>query len=409
MTDEPVAVGEVRWLRLFPWLRLFGGVGLAIDAPKLILAALGLVLLSGGWRGLDRVFSGSVGVVAFDPLAQPEGALARGRGGVAQALAAAPWRVAEPPLVLLAPFRHVFAAEADRWTFLHAAAAALWGVLVWGIVGGAIARIAVLQATGHEPVGMFPALRFAVRHWEGLIGAPLGPFVAVAICAALCALFASLYRIPASFGPIAAGALLFLPLLAGLVMAVILAGLALAWPLMHASTAAEGEREDFFDALSRSYSYVNQRSGRYVAYAAVAWLMGVLGLVVVDLFAWLVVHLAHWGLSFGAPGGRHGSLWADTVTATDAEPTAAALHGLWLTVVGLLAHGWIYSYFWTATTLIYLLLRLDVDGVPWSVVQRAACGAGPAPAPFASVSSLPPSGAPAHPAEPDHAPTISGP
>ena len=39
-------------------------------------------------------------------------------------------------------------------------------------------------------------------------------------------------------------------------------------------------------------------------------------------------------------------------------------------MVGLIPHAWVYSYFWTATALIYLLLRHDVDGTAWNDLDR---------------------------------------
>ena len=82
-------------------------------------------------------------------------------------------------------------------------------------------------------------------------------------------------------------------------MALILAGLALGWPLMIATVAAEGE--DAPDALSRSYSYVNQRLARYAVHAAIAWAIGMAGLPAAILFARLVLGLAGWGVGLGAP------------------------------------------------------------------------------------------------------------
>lgn len=43
----------------------------------------------------------------------------------------------------------------------------------------------------------------------------------------------------------------------------------------------------------------------------------------------------------------------------------------WRGVVALLVHGWIYAYFWTAASFIYLMLRRDVDGTPWTDVKNA--------------------------------------
>ena len=38
-------------------------------------------------------------------------------------------------------------------------------------------------------------------------------------------------------------------------------------------------------------------------------------------------------------------------------------------MVNLVAHGWAYSFFWTAAALIYLWLRHDVDGTPWEEID----------------------------------------
>ena len=66
-------------------------------------------------------------------------------------------------------------------------------------------------------------------------------------------------------------------------MTLVLIPLAVGWPLMHATVAAEAE--DGFDALSRSFAYVHHRPWHYAAYVALVWALGILGLIVVDLFA----------------------------------------------------------------------------------------------------------------------------
>ena len=85
-------------------------------------------------------------------------------------------------------------------SFLHAVLAAVWGVVVWGSFGGAIARIAVVQVARTERVGMGKALRFAVRNWLPLVGTPLSPLLGVAFFTALCAAFGLLYWLPDRWG-----------------------------------------------------------------------------------------------------------------------------------------------------------------------------------------------------------------
>lgn len=338
------------FLEIRPLLR---APGIASDAKKLILAVVGLLALQAGWMILARGFGGdppSFPAFAIDPAAGFVPDLsAAGLGGAAAF-------VAEPYRVVLAPFVPLFGGGLGLSGWFQMALMALWAAAVWGIVGGAIARIAVVQASGEGRVGLGSALRFALGKAASLIGAPLTPMLAVALLAIGPALFGLLLRIPGQSGGMVATALGFVPLLFALVMALILAGLALGWPLMHATVAAEGE--DAPDALSRSYSYVNQRLARYLAHAAASLLIGGLGFLAAILFARLVLGLSDWGVSLGAPAPE---AWTDS---------ARSGRVFWGGVVGLVVRAWAYSYFWSAASIVYLILRRDVDGTAWHDVYQ---------------------------------------
>ena len=56
MPDQANRLDENTLERMLSWTRLFRGVGVAIDAKKLILAVLGLLLFEAGREGLDRLF-----------------------------------------------------------------------------------------------------------------------------------------------------------------------------------------------------------------------------------------------------------------------------------------------------------------------------------------------------------------
>ncbi|MBX6314182.1 MAG: hypothetical protein IRY99_14890, partial [Isosphaeraceae bacterium] len=314
MDAGPQDLQEIPSLRLFPWLRLFRGIGLALDLKKLILAGLGMVLLWAGWAGLNRLFPASAAIT-------PEigWGLADASTYVQNWPEAAAW-VAEPWRVPVAPFRTLFGLGVGMGAFFHAALAALWAILVWGVLGGAIARIAAVQLAKGERLGLAAALRFAIAHSGALIGAPLSPMLGIGFFAALCALFGLLYQDPGAIGPSIAGVLAVLPLLAGLVMTLILIGLAAGWPLMIATVAVEGE--DGFDALSRSYSYVYQRPLGYAAYVALAWGLGVLGLIVVAFLARSIIHLTAWALAFGAPDDVISGLFHPAPTEAAGAPAA---------------------------------------------------------------------------------------
>jgi hypothetical protein len=359
MAAGPSSLSEQDFTRLFPWFRLGRTIRVAFDGRKLLLAAFGLIVLRAGWDALDWAFAGTPRVTpeAIRPYSVSHSPTLK-----QLTFDDAPfWVAADPPRVILSPFFHIFAPAADNWSTFHAILAAVWAVLIWSLVGGAIARIAAVEFASGQRLGVGRALRFALTHKYSLIAAPLSPFLTVGFLGALCALPGLLYQSNSPSVLAAAGLLVWLPLLAAFVMALILAGLVLGWPLMIATVVIDGE--DGFDALSRSYSYVNQRLGRYAAYLVLAWILGTIGLLLVCLLAHLSVRLTIWGLALGGPDQTIIDLFENRPA--HAATLAARLHAGWVALVGLFAYAYAYSFFWSAASMIYLLLRKEVDGKPW--------------------------------------------
>jgi hypothetical protein len=339
------------------WLKLLRTPALATDGRKLVLATVGLMVLWAGWDVLDRLFPHSAEItapaIAKTTLSIPGPTLSdRALEAFRQA--------ADPVRMVAAPVLATFDLPSNNSRFAHAILATLWGMIVWGSIGGAIARIAVVESATGTRIKLIHGVRFALYKLGALLTAPLSPITGIAFLTCLCALFGLLYRIPGPVGVTAAGLLAFLPIGAGLLMTLILLGLLAGWPLMVASVAAEAN--DGFDALSRSYSYVLQRPGYYAAYVAIAWVLGALGATLASFAARLILHLTIWGVGFGGPDARVLLLYLDGPLT---RSTAGSFHYLWVSAVALLAYSWTFSYFWSAAAQIYLLLRHEVDGAPW--------------------------------------------
>ena len=154
------------------------------------------------------------------------------------------------------------------------------------------------------------------------------------------------------------------------VMAWALLGLVFGWPLMWATIGTEAT--DCFDAVVRAYQYLFQRPLHYLFYAVVAVLIGVLGWLVVANFAAGSIAVTSWAVDWGANTGRWlglpeaGSRRLDLLLSGGDE--VGLLHSLgrgliifWFGCIKVLAVGFLYSYFWTASTCIYSLLRYDAD------------------------------------------------
>jgi hypothetical protein len=233
----------------------------------------------------------------------------------------------------------------------------LWSLAVWAFFGAAICRIASVQLTTNERVSWGSVLRHACTKFLAYFFAPLIPLIGVALAALPVFVLGCIMCIGGLGVFIAALSWPFM-LIAGLIMTLLLLGLFFGWPLMWGTISTEGT--DSFDALSRSYAYVFQRPLHYLFYAVVAAVFGWLGWLLVQNFAAGIIWMTYWAASWGAtddlirkimPGGEISGMGY----------AGAWLIRLWTGCVKLLAVGYLFSYFWTASVAIYLLLRRAVD------------------------------------------------
>jgi hypothetical protein len=374
MTDPAAKPAPIAWDSYRRWF-LYGRIfRIAIQSRLLALAFVGVLLTLFGWWGLAEIFSGTDEPAVKRLLEEYKDCPWKnaGRGGdpfelmmaTLQADGAGP-NLGHPPRDALfdpwnrlsTPFRQFF--EASR-TIVGAAfllLCCIWTAVVWGLFGGAITRSVVMQLTREEAPSLSTASRFALKRWKSLASAPLFPVFAVALMAVPAVFVGLLMK-----AWLLIGAVLWpLMLLFGLIAAILLVGLSIGWPLMHAAIGAEGS--DGFDALSRSYSYVYQRPLHYLFYALSAFLLGIIGLAVVGLFSGAVEGLALWGVSWGSGAERAAEAAAASIGAATQESWGAKLFWFWHGVVQLIVLAFAFAFFWTASSAIYLLLRHDVDGI----------------------------------------------
>ncbi|MBX9677398.1 MAG: hypothetical protein K2X38_01455 [Gemmataceae bacterium] len=306
----------------------------------------------------------------------------------------------EPLAKLLSPVITFFSPQASGFrnrTYLILVT--LWALAVWGFFGGAISRIAVVQAARNEKAPLTEALAFVRQRFISYFSAPVMPLVLVLVVILLLAIFGTVVGwIPWVGEILFAGLLWPLVIIAGLVMAVVLVGL-IGWPLMNPTISAEGS--DSFDALSRSYSYVFQKPWHYLWYSVVSLLYGAALVFFVGFMGSLIVYLGSLGFS-QAPGlvseeaknDRSPAYlfqyaptsfgWRDLLLHENPHATLQGdghyhlsedyiknmsipnyiggfLVSAWIWLVFMLVLGFGYSYFWTASSIIYLLMRNRVD------------------------------------------------
>jgi hypothetical protein len=305
-------------------------------------------------------------------------------------------------------------------------------LIVWAVFGGAIARIAAVHVARDEKISIRQALAFSSSKFLSFVSAPIIPLIIVLVVGLVVAIGGLIGNIP-FLGPIVVGALFFLALAAGFVMTLVLLGLAGGFNLMYPTIAVEGS--DSFDAISRSFSYLYARPWRLAFYTAVAVLYGALTYTFVRFFVYLLLYLTHTfvGLLFFRSADSTAPLWAtmwpnpvvnqrlvydvDFLTLSFAQDVGAGLLSFWVYItIGMLG-AFAISFYFSANTIIYYLMRNEVDATELDDVyveqsedefpEGGAPGVSSATSP-APVGAAPVAGAdvPGSPAAPEAAPDV---
>ncbi|MBL7152972.1 MAG: hypothetical protein ISS79_04600 [Phycisphaerae bacterium] len=244
---------------------------------------------------------------------------------------------------------------------------------VLSVVGGAICRMAALQFARGEKTGLMEALRFSSSRFTSFFFAPLLPVAFMAVIGGLIFLVGLAGRIP-YVGGLFVGILMLLVLAGGALIAVGLIGGVAGFNLMFPAVAYDGS--DAFDAISRSFSYVFSRPWRMGFYTLTAAVHGAVCYVCVRLFAFLLLSVAHvvlfCAVGTGDSGNKLAAIWAkpefmnllgssSTAPASLIEDVAGFIIYLFLWVVAGLVVSVVISYYFSANTVIYSLMRNKVD------------------------------------------------
>jgi hypothetical protein len=248
---------------------------------------------------------------------------------------------------------------------------ALPELIVWLLVGGAICRMVALDFARGQGVGPVAGLGFGLGRLPSSLGALATPLLVAAGLGAIVAVGGAMAAIPVI--DVVVAALGFLGLLMSLLALLLLLFTLLAGPLMLPAIACDGA--DAADAVQRSWAYLLARPIQLLvaALAAAALgfiLIGIVGWIIEATIATMQTWVGAWSdragqIARGGPLTASGEA-AGTATAADgaggtARP-AAWLAGMWIQTARAAVLALAVSYFFTAATLIYLLVRQSCDG-----------------------------------------------
>ncbi|GHT12525.1 hypothetical protein FACS1894170_07460 [Planctomycetales bacterium] len=218
--------------------------------------------------------------------------------------------------------------------------------LVWTVFGSMICRTVAVRLTIDESESLPNQFRFFVQRASSLISFAVLLILGILCCLLPVKIAGWLASIP--YLDYVMALTLPIPLLFAFFAAVLAVGLVFGWMLMFAAVCVDGA--DGFDAISRMFSYLYQRPLHYLFYWLYCMILGCVGYAVVALFFNAVLYLTLSLCNFPLQ---------DTLTAR-----------CWLFLIIILPTAYCFSWFWTSSIAIYLLLRRSVDATPFNEIYR---------------------------------------
>jgi hypothetical protein len=263
-----------------------------------------------------------------------------------------------------------------RYHFLYCIIFFVIKLAVISIAGGSLCRITALQFARGEKPGLTEALSFSTKKISSFFAAPLVPAGIIIFIGLLMFLLGLTGNIPRA-GELLIGIFMLLALITGALIVIVLIGTLAGFNLMFPAVAYDGS--DCFDAISRSFSYVYSKPWRMGFYTAIAAVYGAICYTFVRFFAFLLLLVTRWFLQLGI-WVKNSSNEVNKLTAIWPEPSFTNLLGspastmanwsqsiatflvylVLLVVIGLLV-AFVISFYFSANTIIYSLMRNRVD------------------------------------------------
>jgi hypothetical protein len=346
------------------WLDIFSGFRVALDARKIILGTLGayatIVVVLGLLAAAGHWWPGAQGIMA--------------------GLLTAPWPCSTVWNVLCSLPQHCSAnlcALSDPavrcMAFQKLAFLAGGGIIIlfiWSFFGGAIARIAALDFARDERPQIGEATAFTAGKFGSFFWSPIVPLIFVAVFILCNVLLGVVGRIPGA-GPILVGLFFALAALSAFLVVLLLIGTFFGFLFMWPTIAMEGT--DAFDAISRAFNYLYARPWKTIWCCLVAAVYGLAVTFFVVVFAGWMLNIAEHTVALGM---GHRFMRISQFLQSGMPPDGASVSEMWagiwikvvrITVAGLVLGFWA-SYKISAMTIIYSVLRRDVDGTDMNEV-----------------------------------------
>jgi hypothetical protein len=261
--------------------------------------------------------------------------------------------------------------QTSVWPWLVLGGALLWIVFVWSKFGGAISRITAVEIAKDERITVHESLAFAKKKFTSFFWSTVAVAVAFFFFFLVNLIGGLVGAIP-YVGPVLVAVLCPFAFLGGFIMMLIAIGGIFGWPLMSPAVAAEGT--DAFDAVSRAFSYIYTRPWQYLFYWIVGGFYGLFSVCFVWLFTLFLVRLSIGSAQIGM-GSRLDPVIRRLFDLSGTGGSMTVPQWILLVVLGTvimiiygLGFSYIISFYYTIRSLMYFILRRQVDSTEMSEV-----------------------------------------
>ncbi len=345
------------------WRDIFRAFRMAFDPKKVILAFSGVVTTVISFAILTAIF-GRIGLIKLDPKVIINDTFFSSK---------------------LCPYSQLLAFCKSMMTqfsvgqLISSVVMLFTFLIIWSIIGGAITRIAAVEYAKDEGVRMVDALKFSTKKFWSYFCSPIVPALGVilfTLCNVLCGFIGKFGVFGDIFLAVSFPLTLLFSFLTAFVGVIGVIGLCLMFPTI----SAEGS--DAFDAMSRAYSYVLSKPRKYLTYFITSTVYGIFCIAFVAFLACFVVNITFDTVSIGM-----GAKFREIISAVGINPGYCSIVGVsapdfcagfstltnWaeklmalsvllsLVTVKILVVGFALAYLGSAKTIVYLLMRKDVD------------------------------------------------
>jgi hypothetical protein len=331
----------------------------------------------------------------------------------------------EPFVKFLTPIIELINPNSGTFTRFYLLAIILWTMATWAFFGGAISRMAAVELAGKDTVTMLEAVKFVWMRYVSYLLGPLVPLILVFVLVIVAAAFGLLHMIPVIGDIFVSGLFWPVIILIGLGMALLLVGLVgypLMYPTIstEGSDTLDALTRSYNYVFTSPWNYIGYWLLTILYGAVVVFFVGFMGSLTVYLGKWGIsntpmIKTANRSPEFlfiytptsfgwrqvlldGSKGAELASVEEELTrlrqkedgqsfekkTAPDTDlgkrkkraeegykqwtdslwvynKVGAGMVSFWITLLFLMVLGFGYSFFWTSSAMIYLLMRKKVD------------------------------------------------